>query len=255
MTEEQKRGIQEALLADENWRGMVYDSLRYLIEEQLLKEFLGYFDEVISSVRFWVKAPCDVQEIMARVAEDYHQRWCLDILEVMDVYGGYIWEAVANCVNEGSCRIMSAQGFLGESMMPLKMPVWPGKREDYNALIAHVRFWWDQMRHPDSIFESASSCHVDLVGQIESMGRDPAEIFAEYTEPFFGRELGHLLYHWGEELDRLTTRLRRGRKKERIQQTEELAAVLVSKKAEFAEAVKGTLTEGTLFAIVDGLLN
>lgn len=201
---------------------------------------LQYFSAVEEAVTTWGRRGGDAEGLLSEARECLRRDIILDILGFPTLDMEKITKEIAQTINEAYRKSLHIHRLPETDYLTDTRLFWPSSaREDYTAMISAVRFGLDQMQRPDSIFDSPSSCYVDMTENLAQF--DGEAVFSAYLEPAYSPRFGQVLYRWGSELDRVTTVLKEGRKQSRIWQAEALIPVLREMRAQCTEELRAVM--------------
>ena len=236
---QQQKEILQHLMTRENLRGRLNGKCQDTASLDIAM-MLQYFSAAEEAVTRWGRRGGDVEGLLSDARESLRRDPVLDILGFPAMDMDQMTKTISQTVNGAYRESLHIHRLPEEDFLTDTRLFWPGSaREDYTAMLSAIRFGLDQMQRPDSIFESPSSCYVDMTDHLEQF--DGAAVFSAYLEPAYGPRFGQVLYRWGSELDRVTTVLKEGRKQSRIRQAEALIPVLREMRAQCTEELRAAM--------------
>lgn len=199
MSDPRMKAVLHEMAEKKAWQNCLAQDIHNMIHARLAADYRGFGGILVDVIRKWAKHPFDVVEIPLRAAERFGEIHGFPLLYLPMKY---VEAAVEMMCEEINSRFRMTLVDHGLERMDLVKPgdIWLRQQElcrEYRDLCGLVNRRWDQMRRPDSMFESACTVFVELRYDMEEKFPDAGDLFARFTKPFFGEGVGRLMYSLG----------------------------------------------------------
>lgn len=208
------------LAEKKGWQRCLANDIYELVKKRLAKDVYDYTRAVREVVLGWAKHPFDTVEIPIRAAEEFTKDRGHPLMYLPMTYVHAVVEKVCDEVNARFRMMLVDYELPREDLLNVNHVHRMANQmcREYSDFCGVVGRHWQQMRNPPSMFESATTLAVDMRYDLEERYPDIKELFARFTEPFFGGDIGRLMYRNGHFLVDTTGNMYEGGKQDRILQ-------------------------------------